>query len=85
MQETRPKDLTPAQAAEQGKLRREFFSGNSQSEIIAAMNDRLEELPDERLVRRKRVLSSDPCPCGSGRKFRACHFLSSLPKARQFP
>ena len=85
MQETRPKDLTPAQAADQGKLRREFFSGNSQAEIVTAMNDRLAELPDERVVRRERVLSSDPCPCGSGRKFRACHFLSSLPKARHFP
>lgn len=85
MQETRPKDLTPAQAAEQGKLRREFFSGDNRGDIVAAMNKRLAALPDERLVRRKQFLSSDPCPCGSGRKFRACHFLSPLPKARRFP
>ena len=85
MQETRPKDLTPAQAAQQGKLRREFFSGNSQSEIVTAMNHRLSELPNERLVRRERVLSSDPCPCKSGRKFRDCCFIKSLPKARSLP
>lgn len=85
MQETRPKEFTEKQAADQGKLRQEFFSGDHQSDIVAAMDERLKELPDEILVRREQVLSSDPCPCGSGRKFRACHFLSSFPKVRQFP
>lgn len=83
MQETRPKELTAEQAAAQGKTRREFFSGDSQSEIVSAMNDRLAELPDERLVRRANVLSSDPCPCGSGRKFRGCCFIKLLPKVRR--
>lgn len=55
-----------------GEMRREFFTADKEQDLIALMNDRLEQLPDERLVRRVKVGRNSPCPCGSGRKFKKC-------------
>lgn len=72
MQETRPKDMTEMAAAFEGRLRREFFEGDNEDELNKQMDARLEQLPNERLVRRVKVGRNDPCPCGSGRKFKKC-------------
>lgn len=71
MQETRPEDLTDEQARRHHRLRQEFFTGERKS-IEHAMDERLGELPHERLVRRIRVGRNEPCPCNSGRKFKKC-------------
>ena len=55
-----------------GEMRREFFAAESQELLNKHMDDRLKELPDERLVRRVKVGRNSPCPCGSGRKFKKC-------------
>lgn len=55
-----------------GEMRREFFSAETQEKLNQHMDDRLKELPDERLVRRVKVGRNSPCPCGSGRKFKKC-------------
>ena len=54
------------------EMRREFFKGETQELITRAMDERLKELPQERLVRRVKVGRNDPCPCNSGRKFKQC-------------
>ena len=71
MQETRPEDLSSAEAQRRDLLRQEFFTGERKS-IKQAMDERLGELTNERLVRRVRVGRNDPCPCNSGRKFKKC-------------
>lgn len=55
-----------------GDMRREFFTAISQKAVEQQMDDRLKQLPDERLVRRVKVGRNSPCPCGSGRKFKKC-------------
>ena len=54
MQETRPDDMSTAQAAEQGKLRQEFFDAENQAALQVKMDERLKALEDkgEALVRR---------------------------------
>ncbi len=54
------------------EARREFFTADSQVAIEKQMDDRLKQLPDERLVRRVKVGRNSSCPCGSGRKFKKC-------------
>lgn len=75
MQETRPIEMTTEQAEQFGKIRREFFAGGQEFELQGRMDKRLGELNrehDETLVRRKKIGRNDPCPCGSGRKFKTC-------------
>ncbi len=55
-----------------GDMRREFFAADNTKALDALMDARLEQLPDERLVRRVKVGRNSPCPCGSGRKFKKC-------------
>lgn len=54
------------------EMRQEFFTAKDHQSLNKQMDDRLKELPDERLVRRVKVGRNDPCPCGSGRKFKRC-------------
>lgn len=77
MQETRPLEMSEEQAKELGRLRREFFDAEAEGADLleAHMDQRLGELNrehQETLVRRKPVGRNDPCPCGSGRKFKRC-------------
>ncbi len=72
MQVTRPAHLTEAQAKAAGRLRQEFFAAGTEGEVEDAMDDRLEQLPKERLVRRVKIGRNDLCPCNSGRKFKRC-------------
>lgn len=73
MQVTQPTELNLEQAEQARKLRREFFSGDSDREILAKMDTRLAELePGEKLVTRVKIGRNDTCPCGSGRKFKRC-------------
>lgn len=72
MQETRPEDMTTEEARRLGRLRQEFFSAENQELLNEKMDDRMEQLPKERLVRRVKVGRNQPCPCGSGRKFKKC-------------
>lgn len=55
-----------------GALRQEFFTAESQKALDKMMDDRLKQLPDERVVRRVKIGRNSPCPCGSGRKFKKC-------------
>ncbi len=80
MQETRPEDMTTEEAQRLGRLRQEFFSAENQELLNQKMDDRLKELPKERLVRRVKVGRNQPCPCGSGRKFKKC----CISKTRRF-
>lgn len=72
MQETRPQDMTTEEARRFGRLRQEFFTAENHESLNRQMDERLEQLPNERLVRRVKVGRNDPCPCGSGRKFKKC-------------
>ena len=54
------------------EMRREFFVAETTKLLDKKMDDRLEQLPDERLVRRVKIGRNDLCPCGSGRKFKKC-------------
>ena len=80
MQETRPEDMTTEEAKRLGRLRQEFFSADKQELLEQKMDERLQELPRERLVRRVKVGRNQPCPCGSGRKFKKC----CISKTRRF-
>ncbi len=55
-----------------GEMRRECFIAKNQELLDKHMDDRLEGLPDERLVRRVKIGRNSICPCGSGRKFKKC-------------
>lgn len=55
-----------------GAMRREIFTADNQKMLEQKMDDRLKQLPDERLVRRVKIGRNSPCPCGSGRKFKKC-------------
>ena len=55
-----------------GKMRRELFTEANQELLNQKMDDRLKELPNERLIRRVKIGRNSPCPCGSGRKFKKC-------------
>lgn len=74
MQETRPENMTTEEAERQEKLRREFFKHETEEGVNALMDERLKQLEGkgETLVRRVKVGRNDPCPCGSGRKFKKC-------------
>jgi len=73
MQVTQPSELNLEQAEQARKLRREFFSGDSDREILAKMDKRLAELePGEKLVTRVKIGRNDACPCNSGHKFKKC-------------
>lgn len=72
MQETRPWDLTEEEARRQGKLRREYFAAQNEEAVTRKMDSRLRELKGETLVRRQKIGRNDPCPCGSGSKFKKC-------------
>jgi uncharacterized protein YecA (UPF0149 family) len=72
MQETRPLDLTEEEAKRQGKLRREYFLAQTENAVTTKMDSRLRELKGETLVRRQKIGRNEPCPCGSGLKFKKC-------------
>lgn len=77
MQETRPMDMTEDEARRLDKIRQEFFSFQKgrEDEAQSRMDQRLGELnrtKGETLVRRKKIGRNEPCPCGSGRKFKKC-------------
>ncbi len=55
-----------------GEMRREFFGGETKKTVEALMDERLKQLPQERLVRRVKIGRNSPCPCGSGHKFKRC-------------
>ena len=80
MQETRPEDMTTEEARRLGRLRQEFFTAENHELLNQKMDERLQELPRERLVRRVKVGRNQPCPCGSGRKFKKC----CISKTRRF-
>lgn len=82
MQETRPMALTTEQARLLNENRLEFFVADEgkEDELTARMDQRLGELNREQgetLVQRTKIGRNDPCPCGSGRKFKKC-CISSL-------
>lgn len=55
-----------------GEIRREFFAGETKKTVETLMDERLKQLPQERLVRRVKIGRNSPCPCGSGHKFKKC-------------
>ena len=75
MQETQP---LPIDGKATKKLQ-EFFEADIDQKVIAKMNDRLMDLEPKghTLVRRVKIGRNDPCPCGSGKKFKRCHLESS--------
>ena len=76
MQTTIPEAMTEEDAKKWDKTRNEFFTGKSDAEVAAQMNERLMELrtgdSPEKLVRRTKINRNQLCPCGSGRKFKKC-------------
>lgn len=78
MQETMPKEFDdPELARKVGKLRQEFFGASTEASLNEKMDIRLKHLEGnkarpEKLVRRVTVGRNDPCPCGSGKKFKKC-------------
>lgn len=75
MQETRPITMEKEEARRQGELKREYFIKNPGADLNGDMDKRLGELNRTKghtLVRRVKVGRNDPCPCGSGRKFKKC-------------
>jgi len=60
------------------ELRQEFFTAETNKKLKKQMDARLEELPDETLVRRVKVGRNQKCPCGSGRKFKRCCLSKTL-------
>jgi len=81
MQVTRPGPPRPDISDKEIKDMQEFFSGETDANVTAQMNDRLMELEPKghTLVRRVKIGRNEPCPCGSGKKFKKCH-LESLKK-----
>ena len=61
-----------------GEMRQEFFAAATNKKLKKQMDSRLEELPDETLVRRVKVGRNQKCPCGSGRKFKRCCLSKTL-------
>lgn len=59
----------------QGKKHQEFFTGKTDEETIEKMARRMHELRAQAHtpVRRVKIGRNDPCPCGSGKKFKKCH------------
>jgi uncharacterized protein YecA (UPF0149 family) len=61
------------------EMRREYFKYKNEAKAIAAMDKRLTELPQERLVRRRfKIGRNEPCPCNSGKKFKKCCLTSAI-------
>lgn len=56
------------------RFQQEFFGGENDEEIEYKMNNRLRDLRGQghTLHRRSRIGRNDPCPCGSGKKFKFC-------------
>ena len=56
------------------KILQEFFKGSTKKEITMKMDYRLAELERKGhiLVRRIKIGRNEPCPCGSGKKFKKC-------------
>jgi uncharacterized protein YchJ len=52
----------------------EFFKGISEKAALDAMDERLSELQKtgHRLRQRIMIKVNDPCPCGSGKKYKKC-------------
>lgn len=61
-----------------GEMRQEFFIAETNKKLNKQMDARLEELPDETLVRRVKVGRNQKCPCGSDRKFKNCCLSKTL-------
>jgi uncharacterized protein YecA (UPF0149 family) len=57
------------------KYMRELFYGKNDKEVIQKMDVRFEELKKDghELIQRIKIGRNDPCPCGSGLKFKKCH------------
>lgn len=57
-----------------GERALEFFAGEDE-EVKKKMDERLNELQAKgyTFVRRAKIGRNDPCPCGSGKKFKKCH------------
>lgn len=60
----------------------EFFTGKKMAEVVEKMDKRLAENNAEngepvQVVRRK-VGRNEPCPCGSGAKFKKCHLNKAI-------
>lgn len=36
----------------------------------------MEKPPTQKQLTRKRIGRNDPCPCGSGKKFKRCHLVA---------
>lgn len=58
-----------------GERVREFFTGKDDEEVKKKMDERLNELQAKghTFVRRVKIGRNEPCPCGSGKKFKRCH------------
>ena len=66
----------------EGWSMQEFFTGKKAAELAQKMDKRLDEVKAENgepieVVRRK-VGRNEPCPCGSGTKFKKCHLNKAL-------
>ena len=56
------------------KGKNEFFTAATKKDVYKKMDDRLSQLEKKNhvLLRRKKIGRNDPCPCGSGKKFKKC-------------
>lgn len=61
-----------------GECFQEFFSGDSDKEVKEKMKQRYSELEaaGHELIRRIKIGRNDPCPCGSGKKFKKYHEIN---------
>lgn len=69
--------MTDDEAHKAASIKQEYFTAETYRAALEKMNDRLIEQgmdPKEprELVRRMKIGRNDPCPCGSGRKFKKC-------------
>lgn len=56
-----------------GEISCEYFHAETAERLKAKMDARRSEQRGFTLVRRAKVGRNDPCPCGSGKKFKKCH------------
>ena len=74
MQKTNYEEIERGSVVE--KLRESFFTGENNQEIQHKMNAELDEMvtsgADITAVKRIKIGRNDPCPCGSGKKFKKC-------------
>lgn len=73
MQEMQP----PPWAESQANLK-EYFTAAKETELRAAMDKRRGQLESKgyTFVRRRKIGRNEPCPCGSGVKFKKCHLYN---------